>query len=246
MHTYMIWNFAENKAMAQKFLIDMEVKYIGAFENSRFYNFPSFPRSVAERAEAARARHEHAAWEVPRPRHDLEAVHEERRLPRLRERRDRRGVRHVPDPADVRRGGAARRDAAERGAGTTTPGSARSSPSGGGEERSSARRGGPPPLARRSASVSSAGGTGWRSSSLPGRRCRRTLFKIRVRAAGVNPVDWKLREGRSSRASPTSSRSSRAGTRRASSRRSAPGSSSSRPVTRCSRTAVSRSSARAQ
>jgi multiple sugar transport system substrate-binding protein len=46
MHTYMIWNFAQNKAMAQKFLIDMEVKYIGAFENSRFYNFPSFARSV--------------------------------------------------------------------------------------------------------------------------------------------------------------------------------------------------------
>jgi multiple sugar transport system substrate-binding protein len=46
MHTYMIWNFAENKAMAQKFLIDLEIKYIGAFENSGFYNFPSFPRSV--------------------------------------------------------------------------------------------------------------------------------------------------------------------------------------------------------
>jgi multiple sugar transport system substrate-binding protein len=46
MHTYMIWTFAQNKAMAQKFLIDLEVKYIGAFENSRFYNFPSFARSV--------------------------------------------------------------------------------------------------------------------------------------------------------------------------------------------------------
>ena len=32
--------------MAVKFLADMEIKYIGAFENSRFYNFPSFPRSV--------------------------------------------------------------------------------------------------------------------------------------------------------------------------------------------------------
>jgi multiple sugar transport system substrate-binding protein len=46
MHTYMIWKFAENKAMAQKFLIDLEIKYIGAFENSKFYNFPSFPKSV--------------------------------------------------------------------------------------------------------------------------------------------------------------------------------------------------------
>jgi multiple sugar transport system substrate-binding protein len=46
MHTYVIWKFAKNKEAAQKFLIDLEVKYIGAFENSRFYNFPSFPRSV--------------------------------------------------------------------------------------------------------------------------------------------------------------------------------------------------------
>ena len=46
MHTYMIWNFAQNKRMAVKFLADLETKYIGAFENSRFYNFPAFPRSV--------------------------------------------------------------------------------------------------------------------------------------------------------------------------------------------------------
>jgi multiple sugar transport system substrate-binding protein len=46
MHTYMIWNFAQNKRMAAKFLADLEIKYVGAFENSRFYNFPAFPRSV--------------------------------------------------------------------------------------------------------------------------------------------------------------------------------------------------------
>jgi multiple sugar transport system substrate-binding protein len=46
MHTYMIWRFAENKKMAVKFLADLEWKYTGAFENSRFYNFPSFPNSV--------------------------------------------------------------------------------------------------------------------------------------------------------------------------------------------------------
>jgi multiple sugar transport system substrate-binding protein len=46
MYTFMIWKFAENKAMAKKFLVDLEVKYTGAFENSRFYNFPSFPASV--------------------------------------------------------------------------------------------------------------------------------------------------------------------------------------------------------
>jgi multiple sugar transport system substrate-binding protein len=46
MGCYVIWKFAQNKAMARKFLIDLEVKYTGAFENSRFYNFPSFPNSV--------------------------------------------------------------------------------------------------------------------------------------------------------------------------------------------------------
>jgi multiple sugar transport system substrate-binding protein len=46
MHTYMIWRFAENKKAAVKFLADLEWKYTGAFENSRFYNFPSFPNSV--------------------------------------------------------------------------------------------------------------------------------------------------------------------------------------------------------
>jgi multiple sugar transport system substrate-binding protein len=46
MYTYMIPKWAANKAMAIKFLVDLEVKYTGAFENSKFYNFPSFPRAV--------------------------------------------------------------------------------------------------------------------------------------------------------------------------------------------------------
>jgi multiple sugar transport system substrate-binding protein len=46
MGCYVIWRFARNKAAARKFLIDLEVKYTGAFENSKFYNFPSFPNSV--------------------------------------------------------------------------------------------------------------------------------------------------------------------------------------------------------
>jgi multiple sugar transport system substrate-binding protein len=46
MGCYVIWKFARNKAAARKFLIDLEVKYTGAFENSRFYNFPSWPQSV--------------------------------------------------------------------------------------------------------------------------------------------------------------------------------------------------------
>jgi multiple sugar transport system substrate-binding protein len=46
MGCYVIWKFSNNKAAARKFLIDLEWKYTGAFENSRFYNFPSWPNSV--------------------------------------------------------------------------------------------------------------------------------------------------------------------------------------------------------
>jgi multiple sugar transport system substrate-binding protein len=46
MHTYMIWEFAQNKAAAVKFLADLEIQYQGAFLNSKYYNFPAFPRSV--------------------------------------------------------------------------------------------------------------------------------------------------------------------------------------------------------
>jgi multiple sugar transport system substrate-binding protein len=46
MHTYMIWRFAQNQRAAKKFLTDFEIQYTGAFENSRFYNFPSFPGAV--------------------------------------------------------------------------------------------------------------------------------------------------------------------------------------------------------
>jgi multiple sugar transport system substrate-binding protein len=46
MYTYMVPKWAANKNTAIKFLIDLEVKYTGAFENSKFYNFPSFPSSV--------------------------------------------------------------------------------------------------------------------------------------------------------------------------------------------------------
>jgi multiple sugar transport system substrate-binding protein len=46
MYTYMVPKWAANKNAAIKFLVDLEVKYTGAFENSKFYNFPSFPSAV--------------------------------------------------------------------------------------------------------------------------------------------------------------------------------------------------------
>jgi multiple sugar transport system substrate-binding protein len=46
MGVYVIWKFAQNKAAAKKFLVDIGTKYTGHFLNSYFYNFPAFPRSV--------------------------------------------------------------------------------------------------------------------------------------------------------------------------------------------------------
>ena len=46
MGVYVIWKFAQNKAAAKKFLLDIGTQYTGHFLNSYFYNFPTFPRSV--------------------------------------------------------------------------------------------------------------------------------------------------------------------------------------------------------
>jgi multiple sugar transport system substrate-binding protein len=47
MGVYVIWKFAQNKAAAKKYLVDIGTKYTGHFLNSYFYNFPTFPRSVS-------------------------------------------------------------------------------------------------------------------------------------------------------------------------------------------------------
>jgi multiple sugar transport system substrate-binding protein len=46
MGVYVIWKFAKNKPAATKFLIDLCTNYQQAFTNSKFYNFPSFPKQV--------------------------------------------------------------------------------------------------------------------------------------------------------------------------------------------------------
>ncbi len=46
MSVYTIWQFAENKEGAQKFLIDLVNNYEKAFEASQFYNFPCFAKTV--------------------------------------------------------------------------------------------------------------------------------------------------------------------------------------------------------
>ncbi len=48
MDCYVIWNFADNKDGAQKFLVDYMSEFHKAFVASEFYNFPSFPKSVPD------------------------------------------------------------------------------------------------------------------------------------------------------------------------------------------------------
>ncbi len=48
MDCYVIWNFAENKEGAQKFLIDYIDSFKDAFDNGKWYNFPCFPSTVPD------------------------------------------------------------------------------------------------------------------------------------------------------------------------------------------------------
>jgi multiple sugar transport system substrate-binding protein len=48
MDCYVIWNFAENKDGAQKFLVDYIDAFHDVFTNSQFYNFPCFPSTVPD------------------------------------------------------------------------------------------------------------------------------------------------------------------------------------------------------
>ncbi len=48
MDCYAIWNFAENKEGAKKFLVDYIAAFGEAFKASEFYNFPCFPSTVPD------------------------------------------------------------------------------------------------------------------------------------------------------------------------------------------------------
>jgi multiple sugar transport system substrate-binding protein len=45
---YVIWNFAENKEGAKRFLVDLMDNFGEAFTASEFYNFPCFPKTVPD------------------------------------------------------------------------------------------------------------------------------------------------------------------------------------------------------
>ena len=46
MGVHTIWKFAQEKALAKKYIRDQQLQYIGHFLNSKFYNFPAWPRAV--------------------------------------------------------------------------------------------------------------------------------------------------------------------------------------------------------
>lgn len=48
MDCYVIWDFAENKEGAKKFLVDYIDDFAAAFQASEFYNFPCFPTTVPD------------------------------------------------------------------------------------------------------------------------------------------------------------------------------------------------------
>ena len=48
MDCYVVWNFAENKEGAKKFLADYIDSFGDAFKASEFYNFPCFPKTVPD------------------------------------------------------------------------------------------------------------------------------------------------------------------------------------------------------
>jgi len=48
MECYVIWNFAENKEGAKRFLADLVDNFSTAFNASEFYNFPCFPATVPD------------------------------------------------------------------------------------------------------------------------------------------------------------------------------------------------------
>jgi multiple sugar transport system substrate-binding protein len=48
MGVYTIWNFTSKsqQKLAKRFIADLEINYASAFKNSKYYNFPAFPKAV--------------------------------------------------------------------------------------------------------------------------------------------------------------------------------------------------------
>ena len=106
MGCWSIWKFAQNKAAAQQFLVDLCIAGKEATIQSQLYNFPTFDKAMPFpeiRKFAAADTHK------PKGKYTIlttiaREVHAQHRLSRHDERGDRRDLPEVPDPADVRAG----------------------------------------------------------------------------------------------------------------------------------------------
>ncbi len=104
MDCYVIWNFAENKDGAKKFLADYMDDFSAAFQASEFYNFPCFPETVPDiKTQIANDPKAEPPRQVQGPR-ERAGVVDQRRLSGIRDGGDRRGVQHLRPPDHVRQG----------------------------------------------------------------------------------------------------------------------------------------------
>ena len=94
MGVYVIWKFAQNKAAAKKYLVDIGTQYTGHFLNSYFYNFPTFPGSVSNVQVRLRKQTDYPneLQAATRSSKRSPRATRQRRLSRLLERGNRRGV----------------------------------------------------------------------------------------------------------------------------------------------------------
>ena len=103
MGIYFIWKFAKNKEAAKQFLVDQQLGYRQHFMKSKYYNFPAWTNSIKGGFKSIRkicTADKHKPLAVQHPHVDRGEQHDERRLPRLRERRYR---------GDLHPGGSSRR-----------------------------------------------------------------------------------------------------------------------------------------
>ena len=114
MNCYVIWEFAENKDGAQKFLDRLDRSLPGRLPRRPVLQFPVLSLDGSGPPEAHRGRRPgQSAGQVQRAR-ERPRLGDERGIPRLRHGRHLRSLQHVGDSHDVRQGGPGRREAGGR------------------------------------------------------------------------------------------------------------------------------------
>ena len=69
-HCYFVWNFSEQRSLAEQFLVDLVTDYREAFLHSEFYNLPTFPGAIGDiggllAADPADRRASTRSWPTP-------------------------------------------------------------------------------------------------------------------------------------------------------------------------------------